>query len=502
MEFDIDNIWATVKSATSEEIAALSRVVSITTSYYTRKKGQKHPEKKSRVIKYFNRNRIPSGLLPRIKEQLEEGVSIRFKDYRTVPNCMPIHKAYHLKLPNLPVKEADYSFQEDAVLVAIKTGRGLLHYPTGAGKTIIIAKIIASLNLRSIIIVPNLLLLNQTYDSFCRYFGEDRVGKLGEGEKKVGADIIVATQQTLYSIMKNDKGYFDAHIKNSFDVLFIDECHHVATGSGWVKDEQGRWAQKENPTNTWYNVAMEIDAYYRFGMSATLNTEGNSNNQFVLECVTGQIIASITVSELIDRQVLCPVDVTIIEIFQERYKVWKDIYEKREEEKVLVERGAYENNIIKNDQRNQKIADLANKLYFEGKKVLVQVDLVQTHGKILYELISNSIFLSGKSNKRERAEGIEEAKTNGSVLIGTIFKEGFDLPAINALIIAGGGKSEKVLIQKIGRVLRVAPGKERAEVFDFYDDDGGSMCERHSQKRLKVYQSEERYTVKKVGIKE
>ncbi len=121
---------------------------------------------------------------------------------------------------------------------------------------------------------------------------------------------------------------------------------------------------------------------------------------------------------------------------------------------------------------------------------MVLVDLVEKHGKVLAEGIESSILLTGEADSETRKKGIEFFKNSpGTVLIGTIFKEGFDLPTIDTLIIATGGKSEKNLIQKIGRALRVAPLKKVSNIYDFYDEDG-SVCERHSKARLKTYKEQ------------
>ena len=72
-------------------------------------------------------------------------------------------------------------------------------------------------------------------------------------------------------------------------------------------------------------------------------------------------------------------------------------------------------------------------------------------------------------------------------MISTIFDEGVDIPEVNVLIIAAGGKSEVKTIQRIGRGLR----KKKVGgvlVFDF--KDASKFLDRHSIDRIKVYQKE------------
>lgn len=502
----IQNDWSYIEDymgLDSQVADRIKRVCSIQYSYMTKRKGDRHPTKKTRVVPYCTGGKFPSGLLPRVAQELKQsGIDVTYKDGRVKPDHDRI-ETLKLTLPPLLTTDADYSFQEDAVEAALKFGRGLLHYPTGAGKTVIMARIIDRLKLPTLVIVPNLTLLNQTFEKFQQYFGADFVGKIGEGEKEGWMSIItVATQQSLHSMMKRDRVTFDA-LGQTHPVLMLDECHHVATGSPWTKDKEGKWVQKADIANTWYQVAMALPCYHRYGFSATMNTSDSPNNQFVLEAVTGRIVASISVSELIERKVLCPVEVTMIRMAHQRYGIWKDRYKtvKKNGKKVkeLVEDGAYDQNIIGNVNRNQMIADLAAELNAQGYRVLVQVDLVAKHGNKIKARLPNAVFLHGQSSKQTRKDGIAEVKQDNKILIGTIFKEGFDMPEIDAMIIAGGGKSEKMLIQRVGRVLRVHPEKNRALVFDFYDDDNGSMCTRHSDTRLGIYQDEDQYKVRVVN---
>ena len=83
---------------------------------------------------------------------------------------------------------------------------------------------------------------------------------------------------------------------------------------------------------------------------------------------------------------------------------------------------------------------------------------------------------------------MDEFRQRGGVLIGTVFGEGIDLPRLDTVIMAAGGKSERLVIQRMGRALRPFDGKQRARIIDFLDQDGG-MLERHSRQRMEVYRS-------------
>lgn len=77
----------------------------------------------------------------------------------------------------------------------------------------------------------------------------------------------------------------------------------------------------------------------------------------------------------------------------------------------------------------------------------------------------------------------------GNLLIATqIGDEGVDLPKVDGLILAVGGKADKVNVQRAFRPLTSAEGKTRAVVVDF-DDRQHGVLRRQSAARRKIYKS-------------
>ena len=84
---------------------------------------------------------------------------------------------------------------------------------------------------------------------------------------------------------------------------------------------------------------------------------------------------------------------------------------------------------------------------------------------------------------------------NTEVLIASkIFDQGIDIPELDALILAGSGKSSARALQRIGRVIRSYPGKRWANVIEFWDN--AKYLESHSTARLKIYKSEPGFQIK------
>ena len=83
------------------------------------------------------------------------------------------------------------------------------------------------------------------------------------------------------------------------------------------------------------------------------------------------------------------------------------------------------------------------------------------------------------------------------ILISTVVNEGVNIPSMDVIIMAGGGKSNKQTVQRVGRALRKAEGKSEAVIIDFMDADGG-MLQRHSKARLKTYRKESEFEIKEI----
>lgn len=78
---------------------------------------------------------------------------------------------------------------------------------------------------------------------------------------------------------------------------------------------------------------------------------------------------------------------------------------------------------------------------------------------------------------------------SGIVISSPIFDEGVDIPSLDCVILAGGGKSQVKLLQRIGRGMRHKDGDNTMKIYDFLDDTNKILL-RHSEKRIETYASE------------
>lgn len=417
--------------------------------------------------------KVPTGLLHIVKEYFEE-VDAEYKI---------------IKLQKSPAKKNNFSFEHtmlagitlrDYQLEAIEYGilaeRGIFEVATGLGKTEIAAGIIKSLGLRTLFIVHTQDLLHQTAKRLSERL-ETSIGLVGDGIFETEPEIVVATVQSLNSrtFQKSKNGRYILHKKtgqimkrflNSFNIMFQDETHHSSSMS-------------------FYRIGMFMhNAYYRFGLSGTPLRRSELSNMKVM-AVTGPVIYSKLAEEAIDEGHLSDIEVCIVENTEEVFhSEWQQLYEM---------------GIAQSEHRNTLITKIVGSMYLKRRRQLILVRHIK-HGEILQRMLANhlhvpAVFLSGKDPawKREQIKGkfnTQDMKDGGFVLIASsIFDEGVDIPEIDVLIHASGGKSEVKLIQRIGRGLRKKKSGNKLIVYDF-DDKNIKYLNNHSEQRIETYKNE------------
>jgi len=368
---------------------------------------------------------FPVGLLPRVKKFLNsKGYRVRIKDERQVRGVRlnsTWNGTYSLR-----------KYQQRAVKKAIKEKMGVLALPVGSGKTVVGLRIIHELDLSALIVVHTKELLYQWADKVREVLGIEP-GIVGDNRWEEG-NVTVAMIQTLLS-RGADK------LQNDYAVLMFDECHRTSA------------AEK------FYQLGLSLPQVYRFGLSAT-PWRRVRGEEIKIEAVVGPIIYEVKAEDLIREKFLAKPRFEVITYesnmpsFSERYKE------------------LYEDLVMNNDERNLAVVEKAVELARKGHRVLIDVKRIE-HGKILKKMLEErgvkAEFLSSKSQNRwEILEAFKEGEI--PVLISTLLKEGVDIPEISAIILAGGGKSDVMTIQTIGRALRPKKGM-KAVIVDVQDDD-------------------------------
>lgn len=418
-----------------------------------------------RLIK--GQDTIPTGLLRLVRDTLADqdiGCSYKYEGVREIKYAIP-YSSLQSCLDGVELRD----YQADAVTALLSAERGIAKMATNAGKTVVFAALIKILgNRNALIIVQSKELLYQTSGRLAEYLGRP-VGVIGDSHRD-RTDICVATIQTLNS-MRGKLGRLTFHnIFSRNRVLVVDECHHVAN-------------------NKTFDILMDIPGWYRYGSSGTPLDRGALNDLKLIAC-TGPVQVDVTNAQLIEAKWSAK---PIIYVHNVPYSTdtWDADYQT-----------AYSLCIVDNEARNLLVRTLALQEVGSGT-VLIIVNRIR-HGADIADMLGTvATFVNGNSPIEERMDVLRRmADGERFVVVATpIFDEGVDVPALDTIILACGGKSHIKLLQRIGRGLRKKSGDNILRVHDFLDGGNEYLLE-HSEERVRVYKAEGfqvEYATKKGG---
>ena len=439
-----DRIVARLKG-TMEETKQVKEILSYSEKQYT---GKRKIEKDGvwRTVKSFKKvkrsvlrgNLFLAGLVPRVQKEFKGKCEIVEENKEEL-----VYEPFVLK--DVELRE----YQADVLYKIIEQQRGIVVFPTGSGKTVMMAALIAALPLKFMVIVQKLDLLKQTVDKLSTMLGEE-VGYLGGGAEE-WKDITVCSIQTLKS-----RDYDIPFISG----LIVDEVHHAGAPS-------------------YLEVLNKIGSDLRIGFTAT--EAFIPSKQLQIEGIFGPVLATMPYENLAEMGMLAKGNVEIHEI-----PCNPDVYTMSATDWNAL----YYAGIVINPERNSKIAIISKDYSSEGKKVLVIVNRIE-HGDLLQGMCGeHSVFVNGGSDSKDRdAVAQSLAKEGGRVVISTnIFDEGMDFPELDVVVLARGWESPIATVQSGGRGSRVTDTKKSFTVVDFYDRSH-RVLKKHSDSRIKVYKS-------------
>lgn len=113
------------------------------------------------------------------------------------------------------------------------------------------------------------------------------------------------------------------------------------------------------------------------------------------------------------------------------------------------------------------------------------MDLLETHG-ITAAMLTGDL---PAADRRKVVDALNGGRVKVLVATGQLIGEGFDCRDLSTLFLATPIKFNGRLLQYLGRVLRPAPGKDRARVFDYLDIQVG-VLKNAARSRRQVYEGQ------------
>ena len=328
-------------------------------------------------------------------------------------------------------------FQTEAVAAIVRRDFGTLAAPTGSGKTVMALAVIAKRRQPALIVVHSKELLNQWIDRIGTFLGlpADQVGVIGDGKRALGPAVTVALVQTLSKCAHEVAPYIG--------FLVCDECHRA-------------------PARTFTEAVTAFNSQYMLGLSATpWRRDGLTK---LIYWHLGDKVYEVEREGLIENGHILAAEVIVRKTNFEPYSDPSEEYSR-----MLSE-------LTQDSERNALIAaDVAKEAGNGGGVCLVLSDR-KAHCQVLAEMLTKygiqAVVLTGDLKNREREQVVNDLNSGQvKVLVATgqLIGEGFDCPELSTLFLATPIRFSGRVLQYLGRVLRPAPGKDKARVYDYHD---------------------------------
>lgn len=373
-----------------------------------------------------------------------------------------------------------YDYQLYALKKIAQKRRGILEIGTGGGKTAILGACCKMMPTPIAVIIHRDVIFIQLVNELTRW-GFD-VGTVTSKEIDHKHNVVVCMVKTLHSRIGTEPGLWTWWM-NEVQSILVDESHHAQA-------------------KTYQDLLKLSSAKYRIGCSATIPKKKSHNYWKTIQYL-GPVIQRVSVGDLGDKGVVVPVTVKMHKYQHEKgvarglwlaslrkFDVTEDqLFDLTKPTTAALKAkvtGHYyrllqKELIVRNFSRNQIIAAEA----VEGKGVLVVIDRIE-HGETLAEMVPDAKFIQGASTDKQEALNALATGELRCLIATSIVDEGINISGINKVIIAGGGKSKRQLIQRVGRGVRLSEGKKELQVIDIMDQNQ-NLLENQAKERRRVY---------------
>jgi superfamily II DNA or RNA helicase len=375
-----------------------------------------------------------------------------------------------------------YDYQPRVMQQLLKHGRGIAQIATGGGKSKIALLCTARIRRMTLFLTTRGVLMHQMAKAY-RKAGFN-VGVVGDGEWRPKKGVNVGMVQTFVAHLKVpnvDDEVFDITESRTKQGIAIDRDAIRKEAERRVLLKQRRRDRTlkllemvelvigeeahEAGGNSYFEILQHCkNAHYRLALTATPFMRESAEDNMKLMAAFGPVLVKVSEKTLIDRGILA-----------RPYFVYLDPTPHPKLRKTSPWQRARQLEIVEGPGRNDMVLSMAQRAVSHALPVIVLVQM-KKHGEALLKRFRaagiKARYIQGESSQEERQDALDLLGAGDiDVLIGTtIIDVGVDVPAVGMVILAGGGKAEIALRQRIGRGLRAKKtGANICFIVDFSD---------------------------------
>jgi ATP-dependent helicase IRC3 len=341
----------------------------------------------------------------------------------------------------------------DAVLAARRAGtrRLLVCLPTGAGKTVIFARLAQLARRQVLVLAHREELLQQARDKLAAALGDERAVAIERGAERAdrAAKVVVCSIRSLH-----EARLAEVRRGRDFGLIVYDECHHAAA------DDNLRVLRQLGVFEPGADCTL-------LGFTAT-TARGDGRG---LDTVFERIVYTRSLPELIDDGYLARLRGFRISTSADLTRLssgGNDFAEDELEQAVDIE------------ERNALVARSIQELARDRRTIAfcVTVNHARNLCRSLNVLGVPAGIVHGAMPAEERAQALADFRAGKTRVMCNVavLTEGFDDPGVSCVAMARPTRSEGMYAQCVGRGTRLHPQKTDCLILDFVDASQLSLC--------------------------
>lgn len=335
-------------------------------------------------------------------------------------------------------------------------GNSVVCVAQGGGKSLIIAETAHRLGKPVLVICPNKEILEQDIEKMSQLMPREEIGVFSASMNE--KTIKTITFGTIQSMYKKPELFI------GFDIVIYDEAdlHNPKKLNGM----SGTLFKKAGIKKVFgfTGTPFRQDIYYEY----PVGYRGTAWQKTQIKAVTttkiitrykerfwDKMLCVINTQDLLEKGYLCPIEYHEVKLVEH-----EDLKTNKSQSDFDLE--DFEGQV---SPRYESVAKFITQIPLKSKLIFCSS---VTQAEELQEHIEGSVVITGDTPKKERDKSILDLKAGriSTVLNVQVLTVGFDYPQLECIVICRPCRSLRLHCQILGRVARIADGKEKGHVYD------------------------------------